>query len=98
MINIYTVQCNSDMTEGRGGMRDIISFTSEDEAWEYTEGKSGVMGRKPQSGSWRNEKYGDWTVKVLEVWEKGEYDPKEVQRKNALAKLTKDERKILGLV
>lgn len=40
----------------------------------------------------------DWgSVLEIEVWEKGEYSVEALKRKKALAKLTKEEREILGL-
>ncbi len=98
MINIYTVQCETDMTEGRGGKRDVISFMSEDEAWSYANKQLGIMGRKPTDGDWRTYSGGsDWNVKSTQVWERNEYSEETIKRNKALAKLTPEEKKLLGL-
>ena len=98
MFNIYMVKRCSDMTEGRGGMIDVIAFERESEAWEYANKQLGVMGRKPNTGDWRTYSGGrDWDVKEISVWESDEYNPEEVARQKALSKLTPKERQLLGL-
>lgn len=98
MFKVYEVKALSDMTEGRGGYHTVKVFEREDEAWKYANSQSGVMGRKPLSGDWRDYSGGqDWTVKALDVWESGEYSDKEEKRQKALAKLTPEERKLLGV-
>ena len=69
MNEVFLVYENADRTEGRGPMRiveDSGFFTSEKEAWDFADTISGVMGRKPSSGSWRNEEYPDvYVLKYL---------------------------------
>lgn len=65
---IYLVYENADKTEGRGPMvrvKDSGYFTDENEAWDFADTIPGVMGVKPASGSWRNEKYP--SVQVIAV-------------------------------
>lgn len=99
MFNIYMVQKCSDMTEGRGGMVDVIAFETEEDAWTYANSQLGIMGRVPSTGDWRTHTGGsDWDVKTVEVWGAGEYSPEEeAKRQKILAKLTPEERKILGV-
>jgi hypothetical protein len=98
MISIYEVVCERDMTEGRGGKEVVIRFMDEQEAWDYANSKSGIMGRRPSNGDWRTYSGGkDWDVKCVSVWENSEYSPEEVAKQKALSKLTPAERKLLGL-
>jgi phospholipase C len=65
---VFVVYENSDMTEGRGPMvqvHDSGFFLDETEAWKFADTRRGVMGRCPQSGTWRQETFGDVTVKVI---------------------------------
>lgn len=62
---IYIVYINADLTEGRGPMVQAAGsgyFTDEAEAWAFADTFSGVMGRRPQTGTWRNSHMGDVTV------------------------------------
>lgn len=97
MITIYEVQQNSDLTEGRGPMKTIAFFSNEDIAWKHANTLSGIMGVKPKNGDWRNEKYGDVRVVPHNVHENLDKFDENVAKEKALAKLTKEERKILGL-
>jgi hypothetical protein len=68
-MTIYLVYENADKTEGRGPMvlaKDSGYFTNEDDAWTFADTLYGVMGRKPNSGSWRTEKYPDVYIKKFE--------------------------------
>lgn len=71
---------------------------SENEAWDYANKQLGIMGRKPTNGDWRNFSGGrDWDVKPTQVWEINEYSEETIKRNKALAKLTPEEKKLLGL-
>lgn len=69
MDKVYVVYQNADTTEGRGPMVQITDsgfFLTEKEAWDFADAEGvAVQGRKPQSGSWRTEKYGDLQVRVI---------------------------------
>lgn len=78
---VFEVLCQSDMTEGRGAMRHVIAFFCEDMAWEYCNRQTGVMGRRPSSGSWRTERYQDWTVRSLRIHHELPITPKEAREK-----------------
>lgn len=97
MKTIYLVKKNSDTTEGRGPMVIDCAFTKENDAKTYIDDKPGVMGRKAK---WSEEKYGDWQVEPLVVFEtieeRNKWD-KDAIKRAALAKLTPAERKVLGL-
>lgn len=98
MFTVYEVKALSDMTEGRGGYNTIKVFEREDEAWKFANSKSGVMGRRPPSGDWRDYSGGrDWNVTPLKVWESNEYSEEAEKRQKALSKLTPEEIKLLGL-
>ncbi|AGB06877.1 hypothetical protein [Vibrio phage VH7D] len=100
MQKIYVVRYQTDMTEGRGMMKPTAYFTNEDDAWACTKGKTGVMGRKPAKGDWRNESYPDWDVKEITVYESLDESTaahRESLKQAALAKLSKEERWALGL-
>lgn len=66
---VYQVYSQSDMVEGRGGMRAGPCFTTEELAWAYCDMQEGVMGRKPENG-WKYSQMGDWTVKTLAVMDR----------------------------
>ncbi|QXN60077.1 hypothetical protein KUA24_10 [Vibrio phage HNL01] len=70
MLNIYMVRCLTDITEGRRGYRDVISFVSGGDAWAYANKQGGVMGRVPNTGDWRTYSGGKyWNVVSVSVWE-----------------------------
>jgi hypothetical protein len=66
MIKIYATYRNEDMTEGRGPMVIDKIFTKRKDAEDYIDNQSGVMGRKK---IWSKEKYGDWIVNELVLFE-----------------------------
>lgn len=67
-FTIYLTQRNSDMTEGRGPMVNDAAFADEQDAKDYIDKQTGIMGRSPQSGKWSTEKYGDWRVVPVKVF------------------------------
>jgi len=63
---VYIVMVNSDTNAGRGPMVQAPNsgfFLDEDEAWEFADTLSGIMGRRPLNRSWRDSNMGDVTVK-----------------------------------
>lgn len=79
---IYLVYENADKTEGRGPMvhvKDSGFFTDIDKAWNFADTMTGVMGRKPKSGSWKHEKCGDVEVRTI-----SRHDNSFFKRKNEL--------------
>jgi hypothetical protein len=101
MITVYVVKENADQTEGRGPMIVRAAFTVENDAWQWADKfGNGIMGRKPSSGSWRGERYGDVLVEplvVAESFEEHELVKRSALRKQALAKLTDAEKHALGI-
>ncbi len=84
---VYLAQRNSDLTEGRGRSVNIAAFSSKADATRAARGW-GVMG------------VGDGDVKTLEVFSTfDEYgnEQDEKVRRQALAKLTPEEQRSLGL-
>lgn len=100
MLTVYQVWREKDMTEGRLGKEPTVTFTNETDAWKYANSQSGIMGRKPPSGNWRDYSGGeDWTVKPLTLYESYEECSKQHQKElklKALSKLTTAEKKALG--
>ena len=97
---VFAVRENSDMTEGRGPMVTVALIGSEDEAWKLADTRSGPMGSKPKSGTWRTEKFGDVTVEAMTVYKTAEQVNEKAIREDkqrALNKLTPRERVLLGL-
>lgn len=96
-MKVYATYRNRDTVEGRGGMVIDKVFLHRKHAEDYIDEQPGIMGRKAK---WSQEKYGDWTVETLEVLE---YDVveakkrKENLREEALAKLSAEEKEVLGL-
>lgn len=87
---VYLTKKNSDTVEGRGPMIVDCGFTNRKDAEDYIDPKPGIMGRTSEKG-WSKEKYGDWEIEELMVFEnlseKTQYDDGHVKRA-ALAKLT----------
>lgn len=90
---VYQTLRQSDMTEGRGRMVNDLCFSTYELAAEYIDSKPGVMGRK---GKWSTDRYGDWKIEKFKVYTSIESEEDRARRK-ALAKLTDEERKLLGL-
>lgn len=101
-LTVYQVMANSDMTEGRGPMRVVATFLHEDDAWATADSMTGVMGRRPQNGTWRDPKSGgDVTVRPIEVLlYSEEYKRKlsEAAKAAALVKLNDADKRALGLL
>lgn len=96
MRTIWMTRKNADMTEGRGPMVDVAAFSKESDARNFIDGKPGVMGRVL---NWSKEKYGDWEADPITVYDTiSEYedDHTKLLKEKALAKLTSEERRILG--
>lgn len=89
----YQTRRNADMTEGRGPMVNDRAFVHREDAANYIDSRSGCMGRRAK---WSEEKYGDWDIQTVHVLT-GPFDPEAEAKAKALAKLTAEERKILGL-
>lgn len=68
MKTIYLARKNADGTEGRGPMVTEAAFTNRSDANSFIDKKPGVMGRVSEKG-WSNEKYGDWDVVPLIVFD-----------------------------
>lgn len=96
-MKIYQTYRNSDETEGRGPMVADMVFLHKEHAERYIDEQPGVMGCRAQ---WSKQKYGDWEIKTIDVID---YDVIEAGLKEtklkiaALAKLTTEEKKLLGL-
>lgn len=96
-MKIYQTYRNSDEIEGRGFMVPDIVFLHKEHAERYIDEQPGVMGRRAQ---WSKQKYGDWEIRTVYVidYDVVEAGIKETRIKMAaLAKLTTEEKKLLGL-
>ncbi len=101
--NVYIVNVNVDFTEGRGPMVFDSVWSDGEEAIKYVSGKSGIYGSKQLV---ERDKYGYFAYAngynieektlLTNVEEKNKKDQEDVRLK-ALAKLSKEERKVLGL-
>lgn len=93
-ITHYQTRRQSDMTEGRGHMVNDLAFVNYQDAADYINSKPGVMGRRVK---WTDAKYeGDWDIQPVNVLT-GPFDPVAAAKAKALAKLSPEERKLLGL-
>lgn len=96
-MKIWQTFYNADMTEGRGPMVPGPAFMHREHAITYIDQQPGCMGRR---ALWSKEQYGDWQVKETEVHEscliQAEKHREQIAAK-ALAKLSLEERKALGL-
>lgn len=98
MQKVYQTYCNSDMTEGRGPMVPSLCFSNKKDADAFVDEQPGVMGRTHQ---WSREKYGDWEVReiyVMESIEQAHEYIKDQTIRNALSKLTEEEKRALNLI
>jgi hypothetical protein len=96
-MKVYMAKRNADMTEGRGPMVNDLCFLNKEHANEYIDSRSGVMGRK---ATWSLEKYGDWEVEEIEVLNYSVVDrekQKQARINEALAKLSNEDREVLGI-
>jgi hypothetical protein len=96
-MKIYMTKRNSDPIEGKGPMVNDKAFLYKEHAEAYIDTQPGIMGRKAK---WSQEKYGDWTIVEIEIVEHDvvEHDRiKKEMKEKALAKLTDEEREVLGL-
>lgn len=96
-MKVYLTYKNSDTTEGRGPMVLDSIFLHRKDAAEYIDQQPGIMGCM---GKWSEEKYGDWQINEMDVYESF-VDMKTItlakEKAVALSKLTPKERQILGL-
>jgi hypothetical protein len=98
---LWAVKANHDTTEGRGSMYDVFYTTTKDAALKIVNdptfyGRYGVMGTPPYN-------FGEYDVdeRQITVFEsfdeyKKLYDA-DTKKQKALAKLTAEEKKLLGL-
>lgn len=89
MYKVYPAQQNADLTEGRGPMVTKALFTSEGDAQRAAETLEGVMGHG----------HGKVGAPIVVYQSLAEYMDERYGevRKQALAKLTREERRALGL-
>jgi len=100
---VYVVQKTTDMTEGKGGYVVDKIFAKKDHAIAYTNNQQGIMGievnlKETHYTFQKNKEWYDagWQVVECELHE-SKYDHEAAVRKKAMAKLTDEEIKILGL-
>lgn len=95
---IYCVFRNSDFTEGRGPMVLDSIWNNYEEAAKYIDNQPGIQGKKAK---WSQSLYGDWEIKKMPIFQHIE-DKQAIDnallKQKALAKLTIEERKVLGLI
>lgn len=93
---VYVTYKNADMTEGRDPMVAVNAFSAKKDAEAFIDVQPGCMGR-----THRWSQRSDWAVRPMAVYDsleeavQGEQD--EI-RKNALNKLTEQEKKALGFL
>ncbi len=99
---VYEVSANTDLTEGRGPTRAIGWFFKREDAVTYANGR-GVMGTPAHVEDGKTCKvvcmYGDYGNEFHLLGRKiiESYDPDKEIRINALAKLSAEEKRVLGL-
>lgn len=90
-IKGYEAYTNSDLTEGRGRPVHIAYFTHEEDAKKATRGR-GVMGTDAHYQAVNK------TINVYDSYAEYTSTCDEQLRKAVLSKLTKDEKRVLGLL
>lgn len=100
-MTVYSTYRNSDPTEGRGEAILDLTFASEEDATAYVESHPDPYHRPRQ---WTDGRYGDWEIRPVEVVESladipaaNEYAKRRHIRQQALAKLSAEEREVLGI-
>jgi hypothetical protein len=96
-MEIWQTYRNADDIEGRGPMVPDRAFLHEHHAAEYIDAQPGIMGRR---GEWSKQKYGDWEMKRVFVYEHSVIEQERqlaALKETALAKLTVAEKEALGL-
>lgn len=86
--SIYIVERLQDLNEGRGPyvMQGGGYFDNENEAWAYADTLTGVQGRRPNKGTWRDVEYGDVHVRTIHkhdstAWKKKAELEKQIKEK-----------------
>jgi hypothetical protein len=96
-MKIWQTYRNADDIEGRGPMVPDYAFLHKEHADRYIDEQPGVMGLR---GQWSQQKFGDWSVKAIEVFDFDVIEAgleKVKLRSKALSKLTPEEKLVLGL-
>lgn len=94
---VYATLYNADTCEGRGPMVIDKVFSNRRDAAAYIDNKPGVMGRR---GKWSEEKYGDWKIEEYPVFDclaEARQSDEKIKKEKALAKLTEEDKRALGL-
>ena len=98
VIKCFEVKGHTDTIEGRGPLKIVARFANRDVAKEYVESKlyatHCVMGRQSKDDLRHISKE---TITILDTIDEIDVMNKENIRAKALAKLTKEEREVLGL-
>lgn len=101
-MKVFIVEANRDTIEGRGPMYLVAAFTTLDLACEYVSGRYGVMGRHVP---FMDHGKGFWTMHDHDIKEIVVHDSikglkayeKERLRKQALERLSEEEKEALGV-
>jgi ribosomal protein L20A (L18A) len=97
-IKCFEVKGNTDTTEGRGPMKVVARFSTYEAAVEYVKSPAYaewcVMGYRSASDT---NKISEVTLLILDSIDELEEGKKSAIRDRAIAKLTVEERKVLGL-
>jgi len=97
MFTVFGVYRNADQTEGRGPMVLSKLFASREVAEHYVVAQPDPYGRQRE---WRDGRYGDWELRdhaVFQSLEEIEECVADEAKRRALAKLTDEDKRALGL-
>jgi hypothetical protein len=97
-MKIYQTYRQSDEIEGRGPSIPDLAFLHRKHDARYIDDQPGVMGRRRK---WSKEDFGDWYIKEIEVLDFDVIDAGQETvrlKMKALAKLTDEDKQILGLM
>lgn len=104
MKKIYVVLRNADFTEGRGPMLFHAAFTSGEEAIKYVANQFGIFGsaQHVERNKYNHYAYANGyqidEVVLHDNAEAIEENERRIAKDKALAKLTKEEQQLLGLI
>lgn len=92
MNTIFIVENNSDLTEGRGPMRTVAIFSSEEEAIKCRNLQPTIMGTRPLGSDARIV-----VSTVFDTFYEYQEGTASAIRESAIKKLTPKERRVLGV-
>lgn len=94
---IFAVKANRDQTEGKGPMYTVARFSNKEEAIQLQISKDFARDYGVQGTPYAASDVEEEEIKVYDSFAEYSLEKREDIRKRALAKLTQEEKRVLGL-